>query len=39
MNESGVTADAILNEKKAEFESLASNCEVVYSNFSKMITV
>jgi GMP synthase (glutamine-hydrolysing) len=39
MKEAGVTADVILNGKKAEFESLANNCEVVYSNFSKMITV
>jgi len=39
MKEAGVTADVILNGKKAEFESLANNCEVVYSNFSKMIIV
>jgi len=39
MKEAGVTADVILNDKKAGFESLANNCEVVYSNFSKMIIV
>jgi GMP synthase (glutamine-hydrolysing) len=39
MKEAGVTADVILNGKKAEFESLANNSEVVYSNFSKMIIV
>jgi GMP synthase (glutamine-hydrolysing) len=39
MKEAGVTAGVILNGKKAEFESLANNCEVVYSNFSKMIIV
>jgi len=38
MKEFGVTADAILKDKKAYFENLANNCEVVYSNFFKMIT-
>ncbi|HJY09820.1 MAG TPA: type 1 glutamine amidotransferase, partial [Nitrososphaeraceae archaeon] len=37
MQETGVTADIILNDRKAEFESLAKNCKVVYSNFSKII--
>ena len=37
MKETGVTADIILNDKKAEFENLAKNCKVVYSNFSKII--
>jgi GMP synthase-like glutamine amidotransferase len=37
MREAGVTVDNILNNKKAEFESLANNCRVVYSNFSKII--
>lgn len=37
MKETGVTADIILNDKKAEFENLAENCKVVYSNFSKII--
>jgi GMP synthase (glutamine-hydrolysing) len=39
MKEAGVAAGVILNGKKAEFESLANNCEAVYSNFSKMIIV
>jgi GMP synthase (glutamine-hydrolysing) len=38
MKEFGVTADVILKDKKADFENLANNCEVVYSNFFKMIT-
>lgn len=37
MKEAGVTVDNILNDKKTEFESLASNCKVVYSNFSKIM--
>jgi GMP synthase (glutamine-hydrolysing) len=37
MKDTGATADIILNDKKAEFKSLANNCELVYSNFSKMI--
>ena len=37
MKETGVTADIILANKKAQFESLADNCRVVYSNFSKII--
>ena len=37
MLETGVTADIILNDRKAEFEGLAKNCKVVYSNFSKII--
>jgi len=38
MKEFGVTADVILKDKKADFENLANNCEVVYSNFFKIIT-
>ena len=37
MKVAGVTVDDILNDKKTEFESLASNCRVVYSNFSKIM--
>lgn len=38
MKQFGVTADAILKDKKADFENLANNCKMVYSNFFKMIT-
>ena len=38
MTEVGVSTDSILNNKKEEFENLADNCKVVYSNFFKMIT-
>ena len=38
MTEVGVSTDSILNNKKNEFENLADNCKVVYSNFFKMIT-
>jgi GMP synthase-like glutamine amidotransferase len=37
MTEVGVSTDSILNNKKNEFENLADNCKVVYSNFFKMI--
>jgi hypothetical protein len=37
MKEEGVTPEDILNDKKTEFDALANNCEVVYSNFSKII--
>jgi len=37
MKEAGVTIDDILNDKNAEFESLAKNCRMVYSNFSKIM--
>jgi len=38
MTEVGVSTDSILNNKKNEFENLADNCKVVYSNFFKMIS-
>jgi GMP synthase-like glutamine amidotransferase len=38
MTKVGVSTDSILNNKKEEFENLADNCKVVYSNFFKMIT-
>ncbi|CAN5525926.1 hypothetical protein BH18THE1_BH18THE1_05450 [soil metagenome] len=38
MTEIGVSTDSILNNKKDEFDNLANNCKVVYSNFSKMIS-
>jgi GMP synthase (glutamine-hydrolysing) len=38
MTEVGVSTDTILNNKKDEFDNLANNCKVVYSNFSKMIS-
>lgn len=38
MTEVGVSPDSILNNKKDEFENLADNCKVVYSNFFKMIS-
>jgi GMP synthase-like glutamine amidotransferase len=38
MTEVGVSTDSILNNKKDEFENLADNCKVVYSNFFKMIS-
>jgi GMP synthase (glutamine-hydrolysing) len=37
INETAATADIILNYKKNEFKSLANNCKLVYSNFSKLI--
>ncbi len=37
MKEEGVNPEDILNNKKTEFEALANNCEVLYSNFSKII--
>lgn len=37
MKEVGVTVDNILNDKNAEFENLANNCRMVYSNFSKIM--
>ncbi len=37
MKEAGVTIDDILNDKNAEFESLAKNCRMLYSNFSKIM--
>lgn len=37
MKEAGVTIDDILNDKNAEFENLANNCRMVYSNFSKIM--
>lgn len=38
MTEVGVSTDSVLNNKKNEFENLADNCKVVYSNFFKMIS-
>ena len=38
MIEVGVSTDSILNNKKDEFDKLANDCKVVYSNFSKMIS-
>jgi GMP synthase (glutamine-hydrolysing) len=37
MKEEGINPEDILNDKKTEFDALANNCEVVYSNFSKII--
>ena len=38
MTEVGVSTNSILNNKKDEFDNLANNCKVVYSNFFKMIS-
>jgi len=38
LTEVGVSTNSILNNKKDEFDNLANNCKVVYSNFSKMIS-
>ena len=37
MKKEGITPEDILHDKITEFEALANNCEVVYSNFSKII--
>ena len=37
MKEEGITSEDILHDKMTEFEALANNCKVVYSNFSKII--
>lgn len=37
MKEEGVTPADILDDKETEFEDLANNCKVVYTNFSKTI--
>ena len=38
MTEVGASTNSILNNKKDEFDNLANNCKVVYSNFFKMIS-
>lgn len=37
LKEEGITRQQLLDKRKLEFEELANNCKVVYSNFSKIL--